>query len=258
MREESVSIRRDFLHNLSAGETREDVVGKFLSKHLPHRFKVSRGFVFSSDGSFSKQADLLLVDAQNNAPLYGGGPHELWPVESVFAFFEVKTKLDPDSLRDALAKCEAFKRLRRNFHAASGHAIGDSLFVLWAFECASDDAVAKMFEAELGRIRPEERPDLIVVPDRLIVRSGQLLYLALFGQPGSQHRAAIVAKFGANFSDARGDEQLELCGENSLLLWYIYLDSWLRLCGTRKCDPLLYLPPEYPWGVFRQLRVLAP
>ena len=53
----SEAIRRDFAtHRLSGGENREDLLQKFLRDHLPLRFGVHRGLVFSSEGLFSNQA----------------------------------------------------------------------------------------------------------------------------------------------------------------------------------------------------------
>ena len=95
----SDKIRRDFAqHRLSAGENRQDLVGQFLVDHLPKRFGVDTGFVISRDGGISNQADLVVVDKENNAPLYGDYRNKLWPVESVYALVEVKTRLNPDDL----------------------------------------------------------------------------------------------------------------------------------------------------------------
>lgn len=116
MRAKSAAIRRDFAsHRLSAGENREDLVAEFLTNHLPRKFGVSSGIVISHDGLFSNQADLVVVDEQNNAPLYGATRNKLWPVEAVYALVEVKTTLSPSDLADAIAKGRKFKSLKRSF-----------------------------------------------------------------------------------------------------------------------------------------------
>ncbi len=95
MRLKSAAIRRDFAkHRPSAGSNREDLVEKFLVNHLPKRFGVSTGLIISHDEKFSNQADLVVVDNQNNAPLYPESSSKLWPVESVYALIEVKTQLN--------------------------------------------------------------------------------------------------------------------------------------------------------------------
>ena len=101
----SDKIRRDFAqHRLSAGENRQDLVGQFLVDHLPKRFGVDTGFVISRDGGILNQADLVVVDKENNARLYGDYRNKLWPVESVYALVEVKTRLNPDDLDDFISK----------------------------------------------------------------------------------------------------------------------------------------------------------
>lgn len=37
-------------------------------------------------------------------------------------------------------------------------------------------------------------------------------------------------------------------GENALLAWYVWFDSWLRLAGARLTTPMAYLPPYRIWG----------
>lgn len=114
LREQSASIRRDFaVHRLSAGGNREDLVERFLAEHLPERFGVSTGLVISHDGLFSNQADLVVVDTVNNAPLYGSFRNKLWPVESVYALVEVKTSLSPSELRDCVSKGRRFNESRK-------------------------------------------------------------------------------------------------------------------------------------------------
>jgi hypothetical protein len=116
MRLKSAAIRRGFgSHRPSAGQNREDLVGEFLVQHLPRKFGVSTGIVISHEGEFSNQADLVVVDEQNNAPLYGGARNKLWPIEAVYALLEIKTALTPSELADAIGKGRRFKRLPRRF-----------------------------------------------------------------------------------------------------------------------------------------------
>ncbi len=66
---ESESIRKFFQgHKLTAGESKEDLVSKFLTSHLPKRFYISPGLIVSKEGEFSSQADVTATDQINNAP----------------------------------------------------------------------------------------------------------------------------------------------------------------------------------------------
>lgn len=251
MRNKSAAIRRDFAsHRLSAGENREDLVADFLKNHLPKRFGVSSGMVISHDGVFSNQADLVVVDEQSNAPLYAATRNKLWPVEAVYALIEVKTTLGPGDISDAVAKGRKFKTLQRKYcEAGQVQRIRDSLFVVWAFDSSSPSTVKTNLIAALAGVPRSEQPDLIVVPDKIVARAGTYLELSKIGQPNSQHRAQLHAQHGQNL-DALIPETVEVgeLGENALLAWYVWFDSWLRQAGSRLTDPVAYLPPNQVFG----------
>jgi uncharacterized protein DUF6602 len=251
MRAKSAAIRRDFAsHRLSAGENREDLVSEFLVNHLPRKFGVSSGMVISHDGLFSNQADLVVVDEQNNAPLYAAARNKLWPVEAVYALIEVKTTLHPADLEDAIAKGRKFKALKRRFcEAGQVQRIADSLFVIWAFDSAATATVKANLVVALAGIPRSEQPDLIVVPDRFVARAGSYLEIARLGQANSPHRAQLHAQHGSNLEPLFPEPaEVGELGENALMAWYVWFDSWLRQAGSRLTDPLAYLPPDQTYG----------
>ena len=171
----SDKIRRDFAqHRLSAGENRQDLVGQFLVDHLPKRFGVDTGFVISRDGGISNQADLVVVDKENNAPLYADYRNKLWPVESVYALVEVKTRLNPDDLDDSISKGRRFKSLPREFcQTRVPQHIENSLFVIWAFESPQPKLLKERLIEKLQDIDIAEQPDFVVVPDILVAHMGR-------------------------------------------------------------------------------------
>jgi hypothetical protein len=251
LRAKSAAIRRDFAsHRLSAGENREDLVERFLIEHLPKRFGVSTGLVISHDGLFSNQAHLVVVDDQNNAPLYGTTRNKLWPVEAVYALIEVKTSLTPSDLSDAIAKGRRFKTLKRRFcEAGALQRSTDSLFVIWAFDSPSPSVFkANILESLTGVPRPEQ-PDFFIVPDRLVAKSGSYLDLARLGQVGSPYRRKLEAQHGSNLTTLIPDTaEVDDLRENSLMAWYVWFDSWLRQAGARLTDPIAYLSPGQIFG----------
>lgn len=250
MQQESSDIRRHFrTHNLSAGENREELVTRFLAEHLPKRFEVTNGLVIDHKSQFSKQADVLIVDSLNNSPLYGKLRHPLWPVESVFALIEVKTKLDSTTLKDAIEKGRAFKKLPRNFcDVGSNQRIRDSLFVIWAFESADPLTVKGNLEAALADVPRVEQPDFLVVPDKLVALMGKYQEVAFLGQEGSPCRSKIRAQYGDDWIASQPAVRVGQCNENSLMTWYVWFDSWLRQAGNRYTDPTTYLPPDATFG----------
>lgn len=252
MSRKSKAIRRDFAtHRPSAGTNREDLVEEFLATHLPKRFGISTGFVISHDGMFSQQADLLVVDEQNNSPLYPNTTNKIWPVESVYALIEVKTRLDSRELRDAIDKGRTFKRLPRKFcDTWSRQPIRDSLFVIWAFESDSVKTTKARLVNSLRDVPNSERPDFVVIPDRLVAKSGDFLKISRFGQPGSMHRRSLE-QAGSFDTTASADNPIEVAqmDQNALLTWFIWFDSWLRQAGPRFVNPALYLPPDRIYGL---------
>ena len=247
----SAKIRRDFAqHHQSAGENREGLVREFLEDHLPSRFGVDTGFVFSSDGRFSKQADLLIVDKENNAPLHSSYRHRLWPVESVYALIEVKTRLSPRELDDAISKGRRFKSLSRDFcDVRTAPHISESLFVIWGFESSRPPTVKKNLNIRLGSLDVAYQPDFVIVPDHFVARMGRYGEMAVLGEPGSAYRRDLEHQHQGDLSSL-SDQLLEVydLGKDSLLVWYVWLDSWLRRAGSRFCDPIKYLPRGQHFG----------
>lgn len=246
----SSSIRRDFAtHRLSAGENRENLVSKFLKNHLPKRFGISSGLVISNNGMFSNQADLLVVDEQNNSPLYAGEGNELWPVEAVYALIEVKTSLGPTELKDAIAKGRKFKTLQRQYcDAGQKLRLQDSLFVIWAFDSAEASTFKMNLLNALDGVPRLEQPDLIIVLDRLVAKAGNYLELSKIGHAGSPYRSELYARHGSNLESLLPLVEVAKLNENALLAWYVWFDSWLRQAGPRFTTPGAYLPLDKSYG----------
>ena len=250
MRRKSEAIRRDFaMHKGAAGENREDLVVKFLRDHLPTRFGVRHGFAMSLDDGVSKQADVLVVDHLSNAPLHPRASHELWPVEAVYALVEVKTALSPRDLQDAVKKCQCFKQLKRRFVGDGSQRIEDSLFVIWSFDGARAETIKENLVEAVRDVPVGERPDFVVDLNGLVATSGNYLAISRLGQPNSEHRRELEAKYGGDLSGLLPDPVQALdAGANSLLVWYVWFDSWLRHAGARRCDPVAYLPAGQRFG----------
>jgi hypothetical protein len=254
LRERSASIRRGFLaHNPSIGAGREELVEQFLKEHLPARLGVSTGLVFSHDGLFSNQADLLVVDKLHNAPLYGSMRNQLWPVEGVYALIEVKSGLNPSDIADAVSKGRRFKLLQRRFcEGPVFQRTMESLFVIWAFDSPDPATVKVNLLKALREIPRSEQPDLLIVPHRLVAKGGVYLETARLGLAGSERRRQLEAQYGTDLSSLMPNAvEVDNLGENSLLAWYVWFDSWLRQAGGRLADPARYLPLDGVFG-FRE------
>lgn len=251
MLRKSDRIRADFAtHRPSAGSNREGLVAEFLQEYLPNSVKITTGLVFASDGRFSDQADLIVVDREANAPLYGSSPEQIWLAEAVFALLEVKTNLTPSTISDAIEKCRKFKRLPRQFADTQGsQRIRDSLFILWAFEAPSHNTLKQNLAEAMRGVPLAERPDFVLVPGHSITRSGEYLRLSTYGQPNS----AQFAERGQalqRIEQFMYPDQLHMLdvGPNAILVWLIWVQSWLAMAGRRRANLAQYVPADYNWG----------
>ena len=93
-------------HPTGIGTEREEVYRGFLERHVPKTCDVFLGgYVFSLEGNQSKQIDVIVTGG--NAPRFrlSAGNHYIAPVEGTIAVAEIKSRLDKESLQDALEKC---------------------------------------------------------------------------------------------------------------------------------------------------------
>jgi hypothetical protein len=103
---------RHFIRNkhwLTDGEHKESVLRAVLRRHLPLTTGVGRGFVITNKGP-SPQIDILLYD-QTKPLLYHDGDFVIITPDACQGMIEVKTKLTPTKLGQAiqkLVKCRVF------------------------------------------------------------------------------------------------------------------------------------------------------
>ncbi len=100
-------------HPGAKGEASELSWTRMLRKHLPARYQVGKGFVFDSDGTSSRQVDLIIYDNHYTPLLLNEKQQRIVPAESVYAAFEVKQELDGGTLRYAGGIVASVRRLRR-------------------------------------------------------------------------------------------------------------------------------------------------
>lgn len=85
-------------HPVAKGDAREHGWRELLKRFLPDLYGVKSGFIIDSSGNLSKQIDCIVFRKDIGIELYAVGHHTVIPVEAVFAAFEVKPKLDADTL----------------------------------------------------------------------------------------------------------------------------------------------------------------
>jgi hypothetical protein len=93
------------------GALREEALRLFLSKHLPARFGVGSGQVVHPSNLMSRQCDIVIYDRLNTPRLMPDETHSLFPVESVLAVVEVKSRLNASEVADAFVNLQSAFRV---------------------------------------------------------------------------------------------------------------------------------------------------
>ena len=107
------------IHPGEFGMHRESCIRSFLNTFLPDIYGVSQGFVIGQDGSVSHQCDVIIYHAEFTPYFHTPEGQRFFPIESVIAVGEVKSKVDGSVLDDALEKLCNIKRMRDSITDAS-------------------------------------------------------------------------------------------------------------------------------------------
>jgi Domain of unknown function (DUF6602) len=98
-------------HMGGRGSLREDAFINFLRAHLPQKYKVGRGEVFTSENQSSGQLDVILYDEQNCPSFLQAESHGAFPIEAVYGAISVKSDLTSGELKDAYLNIASLKRI---------------------------------------------------------------------------------------------------------------------------------------------------
>jgi hypothetical protein len=92
-------------HGSTIGQAREFVVTRLLKTILPSSVHIGSGKVIDSNGSYSKQIDIVIYDPRFPLMRVDGGG--LYFVEGVLATMEVKSTITSDELKVSLENCKS-------------------------------------------------------------------------------------------------------------------------------------------------------
>lgn len=235
-------------HRPSSGQNKEKLVLELLEKSLPSRYIVDSGLVVDSEGGHSHETDLLIADGLNDFSFFSKTSKSIWFVESVYAAIEIKSKLGSVELDDAIEKCRCFKNLKRKFDESTKPKISDSLFVIWGFDCGSNESLKKSVTEKILHIPVNERPDIIVVSNRIFIKMGLYRELTEYGQENSDYyKTKGCLKKQMDIKNQKFMTCWDL-GENAVLTFMLYLTNWLKMAGSRSARLFNYLPPGEEFG----------
>lgn len=117
--------RQAITHPGAKGSAIEKGWRKMLSKYLPWRYCVSKGFVVDAEGGMSDEIDLIVHDRQYSPLLFKHQGALYIPAESVYGVFEIRPDLDAENLEYAGQKAASVRKLVRT-SAPFRHATGQS------------------------------------------------------------------------------------------------------------------------------------
>jgi hypothetical protein len=100
-------------HPTDKGDASEQVWIDILTRYLPRRYEVRKGFVVDSRGNFSDQIDLIVHDRQYSPFVFRFKETDVVPAESVYAIFEAKQELNSEHIAYAGKKAASVRGLHR-------------------------------------------------------------------------------------------------------------------------------------------------
>jgi hypothetical protein len=128
-------IRSAIMHPGEKGGAVEDLIRTFLRDMLPHEYGIGSGFIAYHDPKciqgkapayrydfkrdkigITGQLDVVIYDAIRGGPLLRLGSREVYPIESVFAYVEVKANLDRKELKKCLDQAVLLRSLQTKFY----------------------------------------------------------------------------------------------------------------------------------------------
>lgn len=164
-------------HAGDRGAEREDVLEEFLLPLLPEQIGIGRGEIRASNGQWSKQEDLILYDKLSCPRLFVGSRSQIFPVESIGAVIEVKTRLNTEEIGDVTRNIAAVRRLQKEGSAmkvgAGSIAFGQPTPILgcvFAYDLGlkRETFEQRWIEAQLA-LPPEQRVNLTCVLNRFVI-----------------------------------------------------------------------------------------
>lgn len=113
MRSDIDAARAVLTHPGQKGASFEESFRKFLRSYLPSSLDISTGIIFDSQGSSSKQLDVIISDRLRTPIYYRSGDIRVIPTECVYAVIEVKSYLDGKELDKAFENMVSVRRLNK-------------------------------------------------------------------------------------------------------------------------------------------------
>ena len=101
-------------HHGEQGRENEAALARILEAFVPRRLGVGTGMVIDRFDRYARQADIVLFEQVDEPAVLAQTTQLIYPVESVRASIEVKTRLRSDDIRDCLRKRASLQELQKS------------------------------------------------------------------------------------------------------------------------------------------------
>ena len=181
---DSLRAAASVTHRGTQGGLRERRFRRVMRPFIPPRFRLLSGQVVNASGASSRQQDCLIVDAHRTALIVDESDEGIVPAEMVAACIELKSKCDPEKVREgvqgtASAKSLIAKHWRQHRYPHPTGGTWDSWVETKMFTsiiCLTGPrdsrAVEDSFFAENSKLDPENRCNALLILDRAFLTWG--------------------------------------------------------------------------------------
>lgn len=121
----NLKMSKSLNHPGQKGEIHEYGWRSWMETYLPKKYSVTTGKVIDCKGETSDQIDIIIYDRFHTPVILDQGYLSYVAAESVYAVFEVKSRVDKDNITYAIDKAKSVRKLTRT-SAVFSHASGQS------------------------------------------------------------------------------------------------------------------------------------
>ncbi|OPX84591.1 MAG: hypothetical protein A4E53_03849 [Pelotomaculum sp. PtaB.Bin104] len=239
-------------HHGKLGEAREILLQRFLTTYLPKRLGVGSGFALLSSSNISTEQDIVIYDALNNPVFFPECRSAIFPPSAIQALIEVKSSLDKNDLEKTVHKtCLVKQELRKvpSILVLESPRLMEPLVCLFAYSSQDLRVVKETLISIQRNIAEDDRLDLVCILNEGVISSGTYFNISMFGEPNSSHRRSMTPERQKEILTKYPDKVLTYrLRENSLLVFYYWLLSYIIRRPVIIPDIIRYAPPDYIWG----------
>lgn len=146
------------------GDFLEEQVKDTLTKHLPKRYSLEKGYGINNFSGISGEQDLLLIDNSLGGAICTTDTIGYFPIECVLASVEVKSTLTYEELRKCIISCINLKKLILDPFVYADQESNRIFYAIFAYSSKhSSAAFLKRFNEEMAQVPESLRPNCIFI-----------------------------------------------------------------------------------------------